>query len=301
MGFAGITQSQFNGHTPLLSCHVPYPLQWAKIGMKDGPANREHQFLKNGWCRFSYDPDLAHWVRQTLPEARRAARAPEHAHWLRCGGTWFVGVNALANDALGAVGNGPPLRGAALDFIRNDLGMKEFTWDHAQLSVCYPGYPRPMASESDAAFLYRRDRDAAHVDGLLPEGLARRRHLREHHGFILGIPMVDTNPDASPFVIWEGSHHIMRESFRARLDGIPPEQWRDTDLTDIYHATRRRIFDTCRRIEVVAQPGEAYLAHRLALHGMAPWRAPSTGFPDGRMVCYFRPEIGGPLNWLTDP
>ncbi len=269
--------------------------------MMAGPVNTKNQFLKNGWCRFSFDADLAHWVKQSLPAARRAVRAPRHAHWLRCGGTWFAGVNALANDTQGVVDNGPRLQGVALDFIRHTLGMNEFAWDHAQVSVCYPGYPRPQKAESNAAFLYRRDRDAAHVDGLLAEGPARRRHLREHHGFILGIPMVNTNPNASPFAIWEGSHHIIRESFRARFDGIAPEQWGDIDLTDIYHAARRRIFNTCRRLEVAAQPGEAYLVHRFALHGMAPWRAPLTGFPDGRMVCYFRPEIGGPLNWLTDP
>ncbi len=80
-----------------------------------------------------------------------------------------------------------------------------------------------MAGESPAKTRYRRERDAAHVDGLLPEGEERRRHLREHHGFILGLPMVEFDREASPFVVWEGSHEIMRDIFAARFAffGIP--------------------------------------------------------------------------------
>ena len=40
----------------------------------------------------------------------------------------------------------------------------------AQLSVIFPGYPKPRIGDSEAAFEYRRKRDAAHVDGLLPIG-----------------------------------------------------------------------------------------------------------------------------------
>ena len=258
------------------------------------------RFFSKGWCRFSYDPNLAEWVNQSLSAARSAVKIPENAHWLRCGKTWFAGVNTLHNDSNGAVENGPRLTGVALDFIRRALGKSEIAWDHGQLSVCYPGYPRPMESESEAAFQYRLRRDAAHVDGLLPEGRSRCRHLREHHAFILGIPMVDYHPDAAPFVIWERSHELVREGFHIRLEGIPPEQWGDIDLTDLYHHTRRKIFSRCKRVEVVAKPGEAYLVHRLALHGMAPWRAPATVSPDGRLICYFRPQLEGPLNWLTD-
>ena len=258
-------------------------------------------FLKNGWCRFPHDPILAEWVIQTLPSARAAVKAPENSGWLRCGGTWFAGVNVLKNDATGAVRGRTKLAGEAVDFIHTTLSLMGFSWDPAQVSVCYAGYPKPMASETDVAYRYRLKRDAAHLDGLLPEGPERRRHLREHHGFLLGIPMVQASADASPFVIWQGSHEIIREAFRALFDGMAPEDWGDVDATEVYHSARRKIFDACKRLEIAARPGEAYLVHRLALHGVAPWRLSAKAGPDGRMIAYFRPEIGGPADWLDAP
>ena len=258
-------------------------------------------FFETGWYHFPYDPVLADWINQTLPAAFKAVRDPDNAHWLRCGGTWFAGVNALPNNAQGSVGNGPSLSGRALDFIKEVLGLSDIHWDRAQLSVCYPGYPQPMASESDKAFRYRRERDAAHVDGLLPEGPDRRRHLREYHSFLLGIPMLESSPDASPFVIWKGSHEIVRETFTTCFQGLPPERWGDKDITAVYHQTRRRIFNDCQRVEVWAKPGEAYLAHRLSLHGIAPWGTSATASSGGRMICYFRPQVWGPSQWLAQP
>ena len=259
-------------------------------------------FFKKGWCRFPYDPILGEWVSYTVPFARNAVKDPKHKRWLRCGDTWFVGVNALPNDAQGSVENGPPLSGIAVDFVSESLGFQDFDWDRAQISVCYPGYPQRMSeSESEAAFRYRRDRDSAHVDGLLREGPDRRRHLREHHSFVLGIPMVESSPDASPFVIWEGSHEIVRKTFSQCFKGLPAERWADRDITEIYHELRRKIFQRCRRVEISADPGESYLVHRLSLHGIAPWSESATASPDGRMICYFRPEIRGPQQWLEEP
>jgi len=257
--------------------------------------------LAKGWCRFGYDPALAEWVRLALPAARKAVGARENASWLRCGGTWFVGVNALPNDPSGAVGGSGPLRGDAVCFIRQALGISAFRWDRAQISACYPRYPQPMESEPAAAFRYRRERDAAHVDGLLPEGIDRRRHLREYHAFILGIPMVEFSADASPFVVWEGSHELIRRALSERFSERPPDRWGDEDLTEAYHQMRRRVFASCRRVEIPATPGEAFIAHRLVLHGVAPWAESATAGDDGRMICYFRPIIGGPLEWLTAP
>ncbi|MGI9383348.1 MAG: hypothetical protein ACR2PO_09345 [Methyloligellaceae bacterium] len=261
----------------------------------------EHAFFEKGWRHFSYDRALAAWVSQTLPTAREAVAAPENSHWLRCGGTWFAGVNVLPNDAQGAVRNGTEIVGKVVDFIHDVLKLKHFAWDRAQVSVCYPGYPKPMARESEAAYRYRRDRDAAHVDGLVREGQRRRRHLREHHGFLLGIPMIETNAGASPFVIWEGSHEVIRKAFAAQFKCMPPERWDEVDVTEIYHAARRKIFDTCRRTEIVARPGEAFLVHRFALHGTARWRDTEHAGPDGRMIVYFRPEIGASGDWLNAP
>ena len=260
---------------------------------------RKSDFFANGWCRFPYSEALAEWVASALPAARTCVDDPRHRQWWRCGDTWFVGVHALDNDRNGGLAGVPALTGPAADFVEDTL-KPDSGWDRAQVSVCYPGYPQPMASESAAAFRYRRDKAAAHVDGIVPEGPGRRRHLRHHHAFILGLPMVEASPDASPFTVWEGSHELVRNALRDRLDEVPPGEWGDEDITDAYQAARRRIFDACRRVEVSARPGEAYLVHRLALHGIAPWGEHAVAGEDGRMICYFRPELDQAERWLAD-
>lgn len=258
-------------------------------------------YKTRGWCRFAADAVLGRWVEATLPAARAEVAAPQNAKWLRCGDTWFAGVNVLGNDATGAAPGGLPLAGVAIDFIRGGLGLSGFDWDLGQVSVCYPTYPQPMPSETEAAYRYRRDKDAAHVDGLVPVGPERRRHLKEPHAFILGIPMVETGAGASPLTVYEGSHELAREAFAARFAGIPPERWSDEDVTEAYHAVRRRIFETCPRVEVYARPGEAYLIHRLALHGVARWQEGATAGPDGRMIVYFRPLLANMAAWIGEP
>lgn len=259
------------------------------------------EFFSRGWVRFPEHPDARQWIDHALPHARMAARDADNAHWLRHGGTWFAGVNALPNDHTGRLVKGPALAGPALDFIRDTLGFETVSWDRGQISICYPGYPQKDASETDAAHRYRRNRDAAHLDGLMAEGPARRRHIREYHGFLLGIPLTDANAGASPFVIWEGSHHVIRQAFQDYLRDIPVDQWPDIDLTDIYQETRRRIFDICPRRELPARPGDMTVIHRLAIHGVAPWDETATAGPDGRMIIYFRPETGTARDWLDKP
>ena len=249
-------------------------------------------FERDGWIRFPSDPKVLAWVERVKPEAEAAVVDPELAEWLQCEGTWFVGVDALANDASGAVNGSGPLAGAAVDFIRAHLG--EWPDLHrAQLSVMYPGYPRPREGEGEGAFRYRLKRDAAHVDGLLPEGPERRRLLREPHAWILGLPLNRAAPEASPLVVWEGSHHVMGAAFRAAFatggSGV--------DLTDTYQAARREVFETGTRREIAMQPGEAVLLHRHLLHGVAPWNAPDKG--EGRMIAYFRPEMANIEGWFA--
>ena len=94
-------------------------------------------FYDKGWCRFDYDDDLAKWVRHALPSARAAVSAQANAKWLRCSGTWFAGVNVLPNSPAGEIGSSGPLLGSAVEFIE-ELGLTEFEWDSAQVSVCYP-------------------------------------------------------------------------------------------------------------------------------------------------------------------
>ena len=255
-------------------------------------------FLDRGWQTFSVDPAVLAWLDAADAAIRCAVADPAHDNWRRCGGTWFAGVGALANDHAGAVAGGPPLGGAAVRFARQLAG-GPFGWDRAQVSVCYPGYPQRDSGESAAAFAYRRDRDAAHVDGLLPVGPERRRFLREHHRFILGLPAGPADAAAAPLAVWEGSHRIVREALAASFGSRPPEAWHDLDITAAYHAARRRIFRQCRRVTLLAGRGEAYLVHRLALHGIAPWGAGARVAE--RTILYFRPESGDPAAWLHAP
>jgi hypothetical protein len=255
---------------------------------------------EDGWARFPAEPAMHRWAEA----ARRAARARVHdpdqrARWLQCEGTWFVGVDTLPNDTAGDVGTGP-LPGAAIAAARALYG--DLPLHRAQVSVVWPGYPRPRAGEGAGAFRYRQTRDAAHVDGLLPTGPDRRRMPRERHAYILGLPLTGCDPGASPLVVWEGSHHVMRAAFRRALASVPESRWAETDITETYQAARREVFESCRRVTVPADPGEAYLVHRLALHGVAPWQEGAAAPADGRMIAYFRPELPpGSRAWLELP
>lgn len=254
-------------------------------------------FWSKGWVKFPYDPALAEWINHALPAARRSVQDPGFAEWLDCEGTWFVGVDALPNDAEGRVGQSGPLSGLAMDFIAKHLGALPL--HRGQVSVMYPGYPRPRKGESEAAGRYRRNRDAAHVDGLRPTGVDRRRRVDEPHAWILGIPLTEASPEAAPMVLWEGSHIPLGTAFETALAGHEKNSLHQVDITEIYQSARREIFDTCRRIELPAIPGEAYLLHRHCLHGVAPWADVATAGPDGRMIVYFRPEFErGVAEWI---
>ena len=247
--------------------------------------------LQDGWQSFPGDPALLDWVAAALPRARAAVADPaQRAAGLVCEGTWFVGVDALDNDIDGSVG-GVPLCGAARDLADAQFG--PLPLHRAQVSVIWPGYPRPRDGESEAAFRFRQRRDGAHLDGLLPEGPDRRRFFREPHAWILGLPLNSCGAGASPLVVWRGSHHILRRALLRACDGHPPEVWGDLDLTEAYTAARAEIFTTCERVELQAAPGQAYLLHRLVLHGVAPWAEGAVAPADGRMVSYFRPLLRG--------
>lgn len=254
------------------------------------------RLLSRGWAFFAPEPGLSDWV-----QAARAAARPVIAAAPRvCEGTWVVGVDALANDAAGGV-DGVALCSTALKTAEALWG--RLPLHRAQISTVFPGYPRPRAGEGEAAFRYRLRRDGAHVDGLLPIGPARRRMLRERHAWLLGLPLTEAAPGASPFVLWEGSHHILRRAFERALSGVAPRDWAEVDLTETYHAARREVFATCPRVPLHGPPGAAWLVHRLVLHGVAPWQEGVPAPPEGRMVAYFRPEFSadGRDDWLRLP
>ena len=125
--------------------------------------------------------------------------------------------------------------------------------------------------------------------------------MEEPHAFILGLALNDASADAAPLVVWEGSPAILRAAFAEALAPYPSQDWASVDVTDAYVAARRRVFETCRRVEVPSRPGEAVLVHRLALHGVAPWADGASAGPDGRMIAYFRPLLaGGVPAWLAE-
>lgn len=240
-----------------------------------------------GYTQFSFDPQLAAWATHAASISTAILVDPSHEKWWRHRRTWFVGVDALPNDKVGRLPGGLPLAGEAIDFLREQFGFNG-PWHRGQLSVCFPGYPQRDAHESEGQHKFRLTRDAAHVDGLLGEGPTKRRHFREPHQFILGIPLNAASVEQSPLVCWEGSHLVMQDMFAQVFAGIPEALWGGVDVTEAYSAARQRCFETCRRVIVHAQPGEAYVIHKYALHGVAAWaggRAPDAS----RMIAYFRP------------
>lgn len=242
-----------------------------------------------GWQRIGPHPAIRAWA----DAARRAALATiaTTTETWRCGGTWFVGVDALPNTPDGTI-NATPFPWPALPLTPEPL-------HKAQLSVIRPGYPQPSPEETPAAFAFRQTRDAAHLDGLLPIGPDKRRMVKEPHAWILGLPLNDTT--ASPLTVWEGSHELIRTALLKALDPHPPETWGDIDITDAYQAVRKHIFATCRRIELPASPGEATLLHRLTLHGVAAWKSQDKAPPEGRMIAYLRPQFASVHQWLVAP
>lgn len=247
---------------------------------------------ETGWQVFPFDPELKAWLDHVRPYAEHAAAAPENTHWLRHGGTWFAGVDALENDTQGRVAGGPILNHAP--YTGSDLALHK-----GQISVTYPGYPVQDPGDSDTAHRFRKIRDAAHMDGLLPEGPDRRRFIREPHAWILGLPLTPMHHGNAPLVVWDGSHRILQSALANALAPHPEHAWGDIDITEAYQTARRHCFDTCRRIEITADPGQAILLHRHLLHGVAPWSGPPE---PPRNVIYFRPlHPGGIKAWIKDP
>lgn len=231
-----------------------------------------------GYMACPYDPRIADWA-----AAARRAVAQLDTSERRHGGTWFVGVDVLPNAADGSIDGVPmPFAGMVPE------------WHQAQVSIVYAGYPERDQVETDAAHRFRSTRDAAHMDGLLPEGSQRRRHLREPHGFVLGMPLNDA--PASPLVVWDGSHLVMQDAFARAFKGIDPRNYGAQDVTDIYQAARRDVFKTCRRVEIVTPVGAAIFLHRHLIHGVAPWVGDAV--EEGRQIAYFRPMVE-PARWLN--
>ncbi len=241
-----------------------------------------------GWRRVQSSA-IARWAAAAEPVARRIVTESQEP-W-RCGGTWFVGLDALPSGVDGSVSN--------VELPWDDIGLSSVPLHPAQISVTRAGYPRRDEGESEKAFDFRRVRDAAHLDGLLPVGPQKRRMVQEPHGWILGLPLNRADAGASPLVVWEGSHIVMGAALRAAFAGRV-DDLENVDITEAYQAARKQVFASCPRVELPGQPGEAVILHRHMIHGVAPWADGATAEAPGRMVAYFRPLLPTVAAWLQD-
>lgn len=247
-------------------------------------------FERRGWRQVA-GAGIAAWARAAGPVARAAVT--QSAEPWRCGGTWFVGLDALPNADSGAVG------GAA--FPWEDLGLAPVALHPAQLSVVGAGYPQRSDAETEAAFRFRLNRDAAHLDGLIAEGPQKRRRVVEPHRWIVGMALNAADAGAAPLVVWEGSHEIMRDGLLGALRDVPVGDWGLVDITEAYQAARKRVFAECPRVVLPAQVGGAVVLHRLVVHGVAPWAEGAKADAPGRMIAYFRPLMPSVGAWLSAP
>jgi len=252
--------------------------------MKGDPAAR-------GWMRIAPAAGLRDWAAAALPLAE-AAVVTSAEPW-RHGGTWFVGLDALPNDPAGRIG--------AVDFPWDVLPLQPCALHRAQVSVIRPGYPGVDPDETEAAIRFRRSRDAAHLDGLLPVGPERRRMLQEPHAWILGLALNRADAGAAPLVVWEGSHRILAAQLARAFAPHPPEIWAEVDVTEAYAEARRTVFASCPRLELPVEPGGATLLHRMTLHGVAPWAVGAEAAAPGRMIAYLRPQLPSVQAWLSGP
>ena len=239
-----------------------------------------------GWRRVR-SGGIARWAAAAAPVARAAVEGSA-VPW-RCGGTWFVGLDALPNGPDGRIGD--------VEFPWNDMGLRPVPLHPGQLSVTRAGYPRPSGDEGEAGYRFRLLRDSAHLDGLLPIGPDKRRMVKEPHAWILGVPLNAADAGAAPLVVWEGSQEVMADALRAAFAGAAGAL-EDHDITEAYKVARKRVFDTCRRVELPGRPGEAVILHRHLVHGVAPWSEGARAEPPGRVVCYFRPLLPSVADWL---
>lgn len=253
-----------------------------------------------GWEIFERDADIVQWAAEAKEIVeKKLAQKDFPQKDLRCGGTWFAGVNFLGNSTSGKLET-KNLQGKIIASIMSRFRESFDEWDSAQISICYPGYPKPMASEGVAAFNYRIKKCAAHVDGILPLGNNRRRFVREHHAFIFGIPLSRFNRFASPLVIWEGSHHIILDTFHKIFSSLSSSEWPQLDVTFQYKEARKKVFATCPKKVIWVPLGGCFVLHRMCLHGISPWAKNAQAEPCGRIMAYFRPKLLCEKNWIND-
>lgn len=255
-----------------------------------------------GWHRLPASKALKAWAEHHLLPAQQCLHDPKQQSWWCYSNTWFAGVNVLPNNGKGAVDGCPPLPEALLTELLAYCDASQGDMDKGQISALLPGYPQWDPQQSAAANQFRQQHFAAHLDGLVPIGTQRRRHLTEQHSFILGIGLTDHPEEAAPLMLWPGSQQRIQAWLRSRLANLPSERWAEVDLTDEYQQLRQQILMDTQPMPLPLSKGQGYLLHRHLLHGMGHW---PHDIPDpqqqGRIIAYFRPCWHAPSLWLHGP
>ena len=257
-------------------------------------------FNRCGWAVVHEDSGMSKWIVTAKKSVLKRLNSNQlDTKQFKCGGKWFVGVNFLDNDKNGRLDNFE-FDGIAVRAIKDHFGELFKFWDKAQVSICYEGYPKPSDDETSAAFAFRKNKFGAHVDGILPIGKSKRRYAREFHTFILGIPLESYDIFAAPLVVWEGSHQIVRGYLSKKLLNTSVKSWKNIDITQTYHEARKEIFLKCRKKIIMVPAGGSYILHRLALHGVMPWKKTGDLEANSRKIVYFRPVLKAPQLWLDE-
>ena len=246
-------------------------------------------FFDLGWIRFGADPQVLGWLNASEAAARRSVTDPAFRQWHRCGGTWFAGVNALANDAAGAVAGGPPLGGEAVRFA-------------AALSA---GRSTGTGPRSRSAIRVIRSRARAKATTPSPTAASATPPMSTAAAGRAGAPPLPArtspfHPRAAgrsggsgglPFRPLEGSHRMVRETLAGTFGDRPPASWRDIDLTNCI----TRSGGASSRSAGASSSPPAAARPFCAPPRPARHRAWREGAAAGeRMVIYFRPESGDP-------
>jgi hypothetical protein len=240
---------------------------------------------RDGFVTFGSDPRVLRWANAAYQRTNKLTAVDGVLDaQLRHQQTWFVGVDTLDNTSDGTVGD--------VQFL-GPWDVPKLPLHRAQISIVYAGYPQKDVDESEANHRYRVKRRAAHVDGLLPVGPEKRRFVHEPHAYILGLPLNDVS--AAPTVVWKGSHHIMK---RALVNAIGDKIPADVDITEVYQAARREVFERCEMVPITCKVGESFLLDRFALHGTECWDSTHKPVKEGRMIAFLRPEFSNSRDWL---
>ena len=266
---------------------------------------------KNGWSFLNTDHIHYEWI----AEAKEQLETKFHQKLydyndLRCGSTWFVGANFLDNSSNGNIGT-KSMSKFFFSNISKKFGPNIKYWDKAQVSICWPGYPKKDAKETKKSYDFRIKRFASHIDGIIPFGSKKRRFAKEFHAFILGFPLHNNCLDCAPLVLWEGSHKIFRNFFKEIYEGISFNKISNIDITELYNECRKKVFKNCEVKKIIPQFKQPYLLDRHVLHGIDEWREKKNvkcspknhrllnSLSDGRIIVYFRPVFFNPHDWIN--